>query len=79
MDIDWNALTLPQHQAVLAALTQMHQEVISRVRIKDGHDNAALFAVAVEVNKAMHAGNDDLARRDHSMSPVTNCDCGVCP
>jgi hypothetical protein len=45
----------------------MHEAVLSYVRIGEGHDNGALFALAADFNNTMHAGNDDLARREQEL------------
>lgn len=63
-DIDWAALSRPQHEAVFAALVNVHDDVLSRVRVGEGRDNTTLFTLASDLNTAMGAGNDDLARRE---------------
>lgn len=78
MDVEWGALTRPEHKAVFNVLKDMHDDVIGRVKVKDGHDNSDLFAIATDLNRVMHAGNDDLARREHRFER-RSCDCGVCP
>jgi hypothetical protein len=78
MNIDWASLSRSQHAAVFETLRTVHTDVINRVKIKDGHDNSDLFAIASDLNQAMHAGNDDLVRREHRFERAS-CDCGVCP
>lgn len=69
--VDWPSLTLDQHAAAFRILRRAHEAVLARVVIAEGHDNTALFALAKDINNAMHAGNDDLARREHEMTGST--------
>ena len=78
MNIDWASYTRPQHEAVFDVLAAVHADTISRIRVGEGIDNTPLFALATDINNAMHAGNDDLARREHRYEKA-DCDCGVCP
>ncbi|WP_136032523.1 hypothetical protein [Microbacterium sp. PF5] len=65
-DIQWSDLTRLQHQAVFDALAQVHDEVVSRVDVENGTHNATLLTLAVDLNAAMRAGDDDLVRREHA-------------
>jgi hypothetical protein len=65
--VDWATLTPAQHSTAFALLRRMHEAVLSYVRIGEGHDNGALFALAADFNNTMHAGNDDLARREQEL------------
>ncbi len=63
-DIDWAGLSRPQHQAVFGAIANVHDEVVSRVRGEEGRDNTTLLTLAVDLNGAMRAGDDELVRRE---------------
>lgn len=63
-DLDWSSMTRVEHTAAFAALRACHAEAMSRVRIKDGHDNTDILDFGIAINRAMHAANDDLARRE---------------
>lgn len=78
LNIDWASMSRDEHGAVFDVLAAVHAHTISRVRAGEGIDNTPLFNLAADLNQAMHAGNDDLARREHRYER-TNCDCGVCP
>lgn len=78
LNIDWAGMTLGEHEQVFAVLCAVHAHTISRIRIGEGIDNTPLFNLVADINKAMHAGNDDLVRREHRMERKS-CDCGVCP
>jgi len=65
-DLDWSAMSRVEHTATFAALRACHAEAMSHVRIKDGHDNTDVLDLGIAINRAMHAGNDDLARRETS-------------
>lgn len=65
-DIDWAGFTRPQHQAVFAALANVHEDVVSRVQVGEGRDNMTLLTLAVDLNAAMRAGDDDLVRREQA-------------
>ena len=67
-----------EHKQVFAVIAAIHSATIDRIRVGEGIDNRPLFDLAHDLNNAMHAGNDDLVRREHRMEK-TGCDCGVCP
>lgn len=65
--IDWPALTLAQHETTFATLHAVHRAIIDRV--DPGTPEAGvMLALAVDINKVMHAGNDDLARREAELA-----------
>lgn len=67
-DIDWAGMTSAQHKTAFAVLAWLHADVISHVRIGEGHDNTELFALAADINHAMQRGNDELVRREVAMT-----------
>ena len=67
-DIDWAGFTRAQHQAVFGALANVHADVVSRVRVEEGRDNMTLLSLAVDLNAAMRAGDDDLVRRERAVA-----------
>lgn len=69
--IDWASMTPPQHSTAFSVLATVHADVVSRIRVGEGHDNSVLFELAADINKALHAGNDDLARREHQLTGAT--------
>lgn len=76
LNIDWAGMTMGEHEQVFAVLSAVHAHTISR--IGEGIDNMPLLELGRDLNKAMHAANDDLTRREHRFER-TDCDCGVCP
>ncbi len=67
-DIDWAAMTRTQHEASFNMLVVFHDDMNGRLRIGEGHDNGDLFDISRDINKAMHAANDDLARREAELT-----------
>lgn len=67
-DIDWAGFSRAQHQAAFSTLANVHEEVVSRVRVEEGRDNMTLLTLAVDLNAAMRAGDDDLVRRERALA-----------
>lgn len=63
-EIDWASMSYTQVGDGVMILKSVHDETMSRIRIKGGHDNSELLNLGIALNAAMNDANLNLAHRD---------------